>query len=273
MNSRAFTLSLVIAGIAAFMAYSFLDNKEEQYKKAFGDMTPVVIAKVDIKELELIDDRKVETILVPKKYQAPGHFKKKDDLYNTIAAVPIKKGEQITQPRITYPGDRSGLSRQISIGKRAMTIRVNKSTSVGQLIKPGDRVDIITALDYSSGKIEKIEVITPLQDVFVLATGLKVTNSLPMTGMQVDKEVRKLNLTTYSNYNTVTLEVSPFEAQKLLFLQNNGSGLSLVLRNNEDKSIEKISKTKLFDVLGEGAIDAKRYFERKAELERKRLGN
>ena len=35
------------------------------------------------------------------------------------STYPIKKGEQITVPRVTYPGAQSGLSRQISIGKRA----------------------------------------------------------------------------------------------------------------------------------------------------------
>jgi pilus assembly protein CpaB len=141
MNSRAFTLSLLIAGIAVFMVNSYIEGREAVFKDKYGTEVPVVVAKVDIKELELIDDRKVMTISVPKKYRMNGAFEKQDHLYNTIAAVPIKKGEQITKPRVTYPGARSGLSRQVSIGKRAMSVQVSEGQAVSKLIKPGDRID------------------------------------------------------------------------------------------------------------------------------------
>jgi pilus assembly protein CpaB len=120
MNSRAFTTSILLAALAVMMIYSYIETRETELKSNFGESSPVVIAKEDIKELEIIDDRKVQLENVPKNFQMPGTFKRVEDLYNTIAAVPIKKGEQITLPRVTYPGATSGLSRQISIGKRAL---------------------------------------------------------------------------------------------------------------------------------------------------------
>ena len=59
MNTRAFTLALVIASIAMFMVYTFIDE-EQNFKTKFGREVPVVIAKVDIQELELIDDSKLQ---------------------------------------------------------------------------------------------------------------------------------------------------------------------------------------------------------------------
>lgn len=270
MNSRAFTLSLLIAGIAIFMVNSYIESKEAKFKQAYGNMVPVVIAKVNIKELELIDDRKVQMITVPRKYRMPGVFDKQEQLYNTIAAVSIKKGEQITKPRITYPGARSGLSRQITINKRAISIQVSEGQAVSKLIKPGDRVDVLTLVDYAGGRKEKLKVKTVLQDVYVLATGLNVTKELPLIGMKVDKEVRKMNLNTYTNFNTVTLELSPYEVQKMIFLITAGNGIYLSLRNNDDKTIERISGTRLFDVLGEDAQDAKGFFAEQAAKNRKR---
>ena len=117
MNSRAFTLSLVIAAIAVFMVNSYIDSQEAAFTAKYGDQKQVIVAKEDIKELETIDDRKLEIVTVPNNYLMPGAFTKVEALYNTIAAVPIKKGEQITEPRIIYPGAKSGLSRQISQGK------------------------------------------------------------------------------------------------------------------------------------------------------------
>lgn len=266
MNSRAFTLSLVIAGIAIFIVYSYIEGKESKLKQEYGNDVPVVVAKTDIKELELIDDRKLQIITVPEKYKMPGSFNKVEELYNTIASVPIKEGEQITKPRVSYPGQRSGLSRQVRLGKRALAIPVSEEQAVSRLIKPGDRVDVLTMMDYAGGKIEQRKVVTVLQDVYILATGIKVTQELPLVGYKIDKEIRGINLNHYSDFNTVTLELTPFEVQKVIFLlKGGGSGLYLSLRNNDDNVIEKINATRLYDVLGEDAQDAKKFFLEQAQ--------
>lgn len=272
MNSRAFTTSLILAAVAVLMIYSYISSRETELQSEYGQQTPVVVAKEDIKELEIIDDRKVQLINVPSKFQMPGNFKRVEDLYNTIAAVPIKKGEQITAPRVTYPGAQSGLSRQISIGKRAMSIRVTEDSAVSRLLKPGDRVDILALVDYASGKKERLKVKTVLQDVLVLSTGLFVTNSVPLVNLKSENDSRQMKLNSYTNYNTVTLELTPFEVQKMVFLVSAGNGISLSLRNNDDKSIERISATRLYDVLGEDAAEAKTYFAEQMAKETKRTG-
>jgi pilus assembly protein CpaB len=270
MNTRAFTTSLILAILAAMMGYSYIDSRESELKSEYGNSTPVVVAKEDIKELEIIDDRKVMLVNIPSKFQMPGHFKTVEDLYNTIAAVPIKKGEQITAPRVTFPGAQSGLSRQISIGKRALSIQVTEGQSVSRLLKPGDRVDILALVDYAAGKKEKLKVKTVLQDVLVLSTGLYVTNSIPIVNIKSgETESRPMKLNSYTNYNTVTLELTPFEVQNMVFMMSAGNGIYLSLRNNDDKTIERIKATRLFDVLGEDAAEAKTYFaEQQAQTRR-----
>lgn len=272
MNSRAFTTSLLLAAVAVAMIWSYIESRETELQNDYGNQTPVVIAKEDIKELEIIDDRKVELRNVPSKYQMPGHFKRVEDLYNTIAAVPIKKGEQITAPRVTYPGAQSGLSRQISVGKRALSIQVTEGQAVSRLLKPGDRVDVLALVDYASGKKEKLKVKTVLQDVLILSTGLFVTNSVPIVNLQTENESRQMKLNSYTNYNTVTIELTPFEVQKMVFLVSAGNGIYLSLRNNDDKTIERISATRLYDVLGEDAAEAKTYFAEQESKETQRTG-
>lgn len=269
MSNRAFTLSLVLAGIAVFMVYSYLSGVEASYVEKYGDMVPVVVAKEDIKALELIDDRKVQTMNVPKKYLAPGYFKRIEDVYNTIAAVPILKGEQITQPRLTYPGSASGLSRQVSIGKRALSIKVAEHQAVSKLIKPGDRVDVIALIDYAADQKELMKVKTVLQDVLVLATGLSVTNSIPLVGYRVDKEIKKLNLENYTSFNTITMELTPSEVQKMIYLTETSSSIYMSLRNNDDNSKESLAGTRLYDVLDEDAAAAKAYFSLKEQIRNK----
>lgn len=260
MNSRAFTTSLLLAGLAVAMIWSYISSRETELQSDYGNQTPVVIAKEDIKELEIIDDRKVQLVNIPSKFQMPGHFKRVEDLYNTIAAVPIKKGEQITVPRVTYPGSQSGLSRQISIGKRALSIQVTEGQAVSRLLKPGDRVDVIALVDYAAGKKEKLKVKTVLQDVLILSTGLFVTNSVPIVNIKSENDSRQMKLNNYTNYNTVTLELSPFEVQKMVFLISAGNGIYLSLRNNDDKTVDRIRAIRLYDVLDEDAPEAKSYF-------------
>lgn len=270
MNSRAFTLSLIIAGIAMFMVYSYIDGVESKFKQEYGSDVTVVVASEDIKEFQLIDDRMVKSVTVPQKFQMPGAFKQPEEIFNTIATMPIKAGEQITKPRVTYPdGGRSGLARQVSLGKRAFSVQVNEQQAVSRLIKPGDRVDVMTLVDYAGGRKEKLKVKTVLQDVYVLATGKYVTKEIPLVGYKVDKEIKSMNLNTYTDFNTLTLELSPYEVQKLIFLITAGNGIFFSLRNNDDKSIERVSGTRLFDVLGEDAADAKAFF---AEQEAKAQG-
>jgi pilus assembly protein CpaB len=272
MNSRAFTTSLLLAALAVAMIWSYIESRETELQSDYGNQTPVVIAKEDIKELEIIDDRKVQLINIPSKFQMPGHFKRVEDLYNTIAAVPIKKGEQITVPRVTYPGSQSGLSRQISIGKRAMSIQVTEGQAVSRLIKPGDRVDVLALVDYAAGKKEKLKVKTVLQDVIVLSTGLFITNSVPIINIKDEKDSRQMKLNNYTNFNTVTLELTPFEVQKMVFLISAGNGIYLSLRNNDDKTVERIASTKLYDVLDEDRAEAQTYFAEQSARENKRAG-
>jgi pilus assembly protein CpaB len=272
MNTRAFTTSLILAGLAVMLVLSYISSRETELISEYGQSTPVVVAAEDIKELEVIDDRKVKLINIPASFQMPGHFKSVEELYNTIAAVPIKKGEQITSPRVTYPGAQSGLSRQISIGKRALSIQVTEGQAVSRLLKPGDRVDVLALVDYAAGKKEKLKVKTVLQDVLVLSTGLYVTNSIPLVDMKSGTESRQVKLNSYTNYNTVTLELTPFEVQTMVFMMSAGNGIYLSLRNNDDKTIERIKATRLFDVLGEDAAEAKTYFAEQQAMNSKRLG-
>ena len=261
MNTRAFSLSLVIAGMAMFMVYSYMESREGQFIEKYQQEQPVVVAKVDISELETIDDSKLEIASIPQSFIAPNAFRNIKELENTIAIVPILKGEQITSPRVTYPGTRTGLSRQVSVGKRAYAITVNNSQSVGNLIRPGDRVDVVASIDYSGGRRDLQRVITVLQDVLVLSTGLSITNEVPLVRRKdADNNVQLVKLSTYTDYNTVTLELDPFQVQKMEHIRTLGGVPVLSLRNNGDSKIVRIKSSRIYDILGESAGEAKEFF-------------
>ena len=261
MNTRAFTLSLVVALIAAFMVYSYIEGVEANLVKKYGKLVTVVVAKKNIERWELLDDSKVYLKQVPSKLVHPKSFRKIEAVNNTIATTPILKDEMISIPRVTFPNIKTGLSRQVSPGKRAISIPADDNIAVGKLIKPGDRVDVIAKIDYAGGKKDKVIIRTVLQDVLVLSTGKNMTNSIPKYGIKTPREIKIMNLDTYSNFNVVTLELSPDESQKLIYLMSESIKIFLTLRNNDDRGRAQVGDTTLFDLLGDQAKKAKNFFQ------------
>lgn len=255
MNNKAFTISLMLALGAAFMVWSYITSTEENFKKKYGDETAVVIAKDKIDELEEITGNKIEIISKPKRYIEPGHTNTKEEVEGFIAAVPIRKGEQITLNKIIAPGVRTGLSRVVTPGKRAVAIQVGEVNAVSKLLKPGDRIDLTVTID--AGGAQKGAQVTKvfLQDIPILAVGEYITTTAPRKLERDDTTNKTLvrNLAIDRSFNTITLELNADEALQIIHMQNTGSFMSIMLRNSDDTERLQISGTNTADVLGSDA--------------------
>jgi pilus assembly protein CpaB len=237
MNNRGFTISIVIAVLAVLMVNSYVTSTEEQYKSQFGEEINVVVAKVDIKELQMLDDTNLDEQTIPKKFQQPGAARSKEQVKGALSLGPIKTGEQITVTRVTKLGARTGLSQAITKGKRAITLRVGDDSGVAKLIKPGDFVDVMATIDTMGGKKQGYKVKTILEGVKVIAVGKMVENTLPgIFEKDPNKETARtqVNLAEYSNYANITFEVEALQAQELAFAQNVFGGIYVILRNRDD---------------------------------------
>jgi pilus assembly protein CpaB len=253
MNNKALSMSLLMAILAVFAVWMYVDGLEKQFKSRYGAEVPVLVATADIEELEPILPDMIEVTAVPKKYQAPGAKTSKESLLNSIAAGPIKKGEQITESRITYPSTRTGLSRQVTAGKRAIGIPVNDITGAGRLIKPGDRIDILASVKTGSDARQR-QVKTIMQNVYVLAVGRHITNNVPITKRQRpgNDNPTLMKLNEYINYNTVQVEVDPNEAQKLVYYLSMDEPLYAILRNNDDRQTRPVPPITNRDIAADG---------------------
>jgi pilus assembly protein CpaB len=254
MQNRAFTMSFIVAALAVSMVYSYVSSTEESLKKQYGEERSVVVAKKDIKELDILDETNLTTKSVPKNFVQPGTVKSIEEVLGSLAVAPINKDEQITRTKVTQLGSRTGLARQVSIGKRAVTVRVGDESGVAKLIKPGDRVDVMVWADPTgSGNKINFVVHTLLQDVLVLATGRFVTNTVPgiLESDPMKPELkRKVQLSEYTTFGHVTLEVDPNQAQQIVYAEKNLNGVYLALRNNDDNTKETLDKSCMDRVLG-----------------------
>ncbi len=267
MNNKALTLALVMAVLAVFFVQSYVSSVEDEAKRKLGMEVLVVRAKADIKEADTINESMIELSVIPQDYAEPSsvRFSKRSQdadtsrglkaLVGTVALIPIRKGEQITYNKITEPGLRTGLSPQVTPGRRAVSVPVNDVSAISRLVKPGDRVDVIAVIDMGGQKINKITR-TILQDVMVLAVGKNVSNNIPRL-VEMDGNQQKVrNLNEEANYGSVTLEVDPIQAQLVATaLANNESGMTLSLRNNDDPDRSQVAPMGVEDLLGPDGVN------------------
>src|SRR5690606_14819848 len=148
-----------------FFVMSSVSSIEDEAKKRFGDEVTVLVAKEDIKEMDTILDGMIEPKSVPRRFVEPSAVafntlvnEQSNDyamevkrIIGHVAVVPIKKGEQLALNKITEPNLRTGLAPQVAPGKRAMALPAGEIETVGKLVKPGDRVDVIAVLDVGAG--------------------------------------------------------------------------------------------------------------------------
>jgi len=239
-ESRTLWISLGAGLFAAFLLYSYSQEKKAQYDKAYGAMKNVVIAKVNIAEMSTIDDTMLEVVERPTDFVEPGALQDPEQAVGQVAGKAMKKGEQLLDSKLLLPGPETGISLQVAPSKRAVTLPIDEVRGVAKLIRPGDRVDIYAAIDSGKGLSQHREVSMIMQDVVVLATGVNVVNNIPRT-VEADSSGKNLILTPLSSdtkYNSLTIEATPKEAQDLIYIVSTApANIFFTLRNPNDRAV------------------------------------
>ncbi len=119
------------------------------------------------------------------------------------------------------------LSDDINAKMRAVSIPVSGASGVSGMVRPNDSVDVLGSFVLpaagATGNPEELEMVTltVLQNVTILAIGSDTQRTF---------SEKKNN----SGYGTVTLQVTPREAEVLVFAQQMKGKLFLTLRNPSD---------------------------------------
>ena len=252
MNNETKTLWISIgsAVFAVFLLYSWSQEQKASVHKKYGAKKQVVIASKDIIEMEPIDESMIEVAEAPEDFVQPKALQSPEQAIGQLAAAPIKKGEQILNTKLLPPGKDTGLSTQVSPGKRAFAIPANDIQMIARLVKPGDRIDLITAVDSGQGIEKKKEVRTIMQDVPILAVGQNIVDTIPAQLEEGSKDSFLINnLRKVYNFTSVTVEISPAEVQLLIHILNSSPGsLYATLRNPNDRYINPLKVVDADDV-------------------------
>ena len=253
-ETRTFWISVASGLFAAFLLYSYSQEKQAEVNKKFGSSSRVVVAKTDIAEMQTVDDTMLDLVDIPKDFVQPSAVTEPDLAVGQVAAAPIKKGEQILQTKLLTPGPDTGIALQVAPRKRALTLPIDEIRGVAKLLKPGDRVDVIAAVDIGRGSSARREIQVLMQNVPVLATGVNVLNNLPRI-FEVNptnkKDIVQTTLTGDTSYSTITLEVTPKESLDLIYMMSTSPGnLYMTLRNPNDILIERLPSSTVETVVG-----------------------
>lgn len=160
-----------------------------------------------------------------------GHMLKgKTKPSNVIGAVvrrAVYKGMPLTWSSIVRPGEYGFLAAALRPDRRAVTIMVNRATSQAGLIYPGDRVDVILTVKVQEQKTNKTNTFTGtiLEDIRVVAVNRQVESTV--------KQTKRSPSTSRNSASTVTLEVLPAEAERLVLAISRGD-ISLAMRSLTD---------------------------------------
>ena len=226
--------SVLIGLIAFFLTYKYLHDErarlaelqQEIYRGA--QKIRVMGAREDIPGGAVLQGRDLGTLEVFKSSVGshvvmPEHGRM---LLGKKTLLPLKGGEPIFWSHVEGGATAAlGLASTIKPGMRAVTLAVSGPAAVNGMVQPNDRVDILGTFSFPSktdpAQMETVT-LTILQNVTVLAIG-----------RQLAGEMTDGRGTQTGSSGNVTVEISPREAELLVFAQPVGR-LSLALRNPTD---------------------------------------
>ncbi|MGD8325466.1 MAG: Flp pilus assembly protein CpaB [Sphingomonadales bacterium] len=241
MNNRPIiflAVGLVLAIAAVFLVQSYISRMEQPTIVATStpemETVDIVVAKTPLFFGNKIGPEHLRIVKWPADAVPPGAFQSIDAVLSEeegrVALRPMEINEPILTSKVSGKGGRLSLSGLIEGNMRAATIRVNDIVGVGGFVLPGDRVDVMITRNMQNASKRTINDII-LQNVRVL-------------GIDQDANEAKDQPTVA---RSVTLEVTPLQAQKLHLAQQVGT-LGLALRNLSYKDADRVQRIDVNDL-------------------------
>lgn len=207
-------LLAIAAGIAAFWSMrQYLDSSSAGLRRQFeARYAPVgvLVAARDLTPGQALQASDLARREMPSGYLPSGTFTP-EQMAKAIGqrlATRLRAGDPIGEGALESRVP--ALSFRLPEGSRAVTVPVDEVSSQAGLVRPGDRVDLMLAEERIEGAERCVVVRSLLESVHVLATGqatrdvLRPGDVAGVTGIEPG-----------SSYSTITLDVTPEQAQQL----------------------------------------------------------
>jgi len=241
-NKKRVAIGLVLGLLSVVLLNFYLSSVEKRFKVT-GKTGTVYVAKKYIPANTVVTSQLVEPRVVPLQFVQPGALKPGvtlktlagRDVY--ITAVPIAKSEQVVYTKLVMGNIKTGLAAYIPVGYRAVTVPVDEVSSVANLIRPGDWVDIYASIDYAQNGLSRGKEVLMFQKVRVIAVGKRFG-------------IGNNNDTNLEGYGTVTFAMTPVDAARIAYTHTRAV-LTLVLRSNADDEVVEVPEVTMLSLLTE----------------------
>ena len=150
MNTRRITLivAVVLAIGTGVLTLRYLSsiNQQAPQQSAQVEMKPVVITNRDIPVRAKITPDMLTKVTRPATEAEPQAIGDPKQAEGQVALIAMPAGSTVTLTKIGEPGE-VGLTARLKPGERAVSIPVDRVKAVSNLIQPGDRVDVLAAVN------------------------------------------------------------------------------------------------------------------------------
>ncbi|WP_010247423.1 Flp pilus assembly protein CpaB [Acetivibrio cellulolyticus] len=241
VNKRVIVISIILALFTTALVFLYI--KDATVKPDVVEYIDVYVAAKTMAAKYEITEADIKKTRVTKEYLNTDAVLVQADIIGKRLKESVIEGEQILRSRLVQE-DNFTLAYNVPEGMRAISVNVNEQTEVANLIRPGDFVDIIASFPLEKQDIGQNTIInlgisqTVIQNVQVLALGQDLAI----------EEDKKLELP-----KTVTLAVSPKDAEKLTFVTEFGT-MRMTLRSIGDDKIISGDGTIKDDVMGDKGV-------------------
>jgi len=233
-------LAVAMGAMSVYLARDWLE-RQGPGESAAGpqiELTTVVVAKLPMNFGDTVTGEYLTEAEWPAATVPPGSFQKIEELTKPGEGRVVLRAIQVNEPvldsKLSGAGGKATMSTILDKDMRAVTIRVNDVNGVAGFVLPGDRVDVLLTRDENTAGSRKGN--NPITDI--LLQNVKVLGIDQKANDDEDKP---------KVARAVTLEVEPFDAQKLALATTVGS-LSLALRNEANADSDYTRTVRVSDL-------------------------
>jgi pilus assembly protein CpaB len=225
-RNRLLLIGFIALALGAFVSLVVYRNLQSRTSSKMPLGEEVVVAAEDLQVGTKIEDKDIRLARFPSADLPAGCFHQKTKVVGRGVVLPIAQREFVLSNKLAGENAGSGLPALIPPGMRAVSVRVNDTTSVSGFVQPGTRVDVLLTGN-PQGSNEQ-QTTTVLENVAVIATGTRLERN--SAGEPQSAPV-------------VTLLVSPDDAERLTLATTQGH-IQLALRNPLDTKREDVAAVK-----------------------------
>jgi pilus assembly protein CpaB len=222
-------------GLVASIGISQVLNRKSDGEPA-AEKEPILVASSNIKVNDPLSEKNLKLEEWPKEKIPPDAIRDLKEVEHQRAGSTILSGEPMRKAK--FAEDKR--LEEIPKGYRVVGVPVNADGAAGNLLQPGDHVDVLYAIKPTSPTGQQLPHVakTILQNIKVFAVN---DQWRPAEGKTKSDE----SITA----KTVSLVLNPDQSEILALATEMGGHIRLALRNNDDEVVESTNGTMEDEIL------------------------